>query len=71
MDTTEKSQGRVRSIVDNAKGQTLVSFDNHDAYFIAGPDVVEALKAARDLNLVVHFTYDFNLNIKGVVAHHG
>ncbi len=52
-------------------GKTLVSFDMHDAYFVAGPEVAPALKQAQSLGLAVHFTYDADLNILGVVAHNG
>ena len=65
-----KSSGRVIRTIDE-NGITLVSFDSHDAYFSAGADVAGALKQAEQLGLEVHFTYDMNLKIHGVVAHNG
>lgn len=64
------SIARVRRIVEK-DGATLVSFDRHDAYFIAGPEVAPALRQAEALGLEVHFTYDAELRILGVVAHNG
>lgn len=63
-----KSTARVRRIIEQ-DGKTLVSFDQHDAYFIAENDVANALKQAEAMGLTVHFTYDADLKILGVVAH--
>lgn len=65
-----KSSGHVIRTIDE-NGVTLVSFDSHDAYFTAAPDVAAALKQAEQLGLEVHFTYDMDLKIHGVVAHNG
>ncbi len=62
------SSSHIRRIIEK-DGQTLVSFDDHSAYFIAGPDVADALRQAQAAELIVHFTYDKDLNILGVVAH--
>lgn len=63
-----KSTARVRRIIEK-DGKTLVSFDRHDAYFYADGDVATALRQAEQLGLEVHFTYDADLKILGVVAH--
>lgn len=63
-----KSTARIRRIMEQ-DGKTLVSFDRHDAYFHAEGDVAKALRQAEELGLVVHFTYDADLKILGVVAH--
>lgn len=63
-----KSTARVRRIIEK-DGRTLVSFDRHDAYFHADKDVADALRQAEALGLSVHFTYDADLKILGVVAH--
>jgi hypothetical protein len=65
-----QSTSRVRRIIER-DGQTLVSFDAHSAYFHAKPDIAEALRQAEAHRLTVHFTYDADLNIVGVVAHNG
>lgn len=63
-----KSSGTIRRMIEQ-DGKTLVSFDAHDAYFHAGPDVADALRQAQSIGMTVHFTYDLDLNIVGVVAH--
>lgn len=64
----QKSSGRILRMIEE-NGQVLVSFDAHDAYFTAAPEVAEALRMAERMGLSVHFTYDHDLNILGVVAH--
>lgn len=66
----QQSHARVRRIIED-QGKTLVSFDGHDAYFIAGSEVIDALHLAAREGLVVHFTYDDRMTITGVVAHAG
>lgn len=62
------STSRIRRIIQK-DGKTLVSFDEHDAYFTAPPAVADTLRQAEALGLTVHFTYDIDLVIQGVVAH--
>lgn len=64
------SKGRVSRIIDD-NGVTVVVFDSHDVSFNAVGDVAVALRQAEQLGLEVHFTYDMDLKIHGVVAHNG
>jgi hypothetical protein len=62
-----KTQAYVRRMLEE-DGKILVSFDKHNGYFTAAPDIAAALEQARAAHLLVHFTYDNDLNILGVVA---
>ena len=62
------STSKVRRILEK-DGKTLVSFDAHDAYFTAPPAVADMLRHAEALGLTVHFSYDINMVIHGVVGH--
>lgn len=63
-------KGRVSHIIEQ-DGKTLVAFDGRDVYFSAGADIAPSLKQVSELGLLIHFTYDDELRIVGVVAHNG
>ncbi len=65
---TNTGAGRVARIVGDI-GKVQVHFAGDSTVYMAAPDVAGALRQAEMLGLTVHFTYDDDMNILGVVAH--